>query len=186
MMTINLLQEIIAKPLKVARYSTRFTIRSWSAGLGINLKFSQLKKTYPFSLEMFQSFVEAFKTVQGEHLSVKKEIPDATTVEFSDYESSLVIFLKKHCDGARSIELTKAVLAAAIEFINQHPGSLLHEFMILHQLRETLKFAGSADYAQRMLEREYVILQRILSIHYLLDDECNPEISRVDRIQHLA
>ncbi|MBP9725883.1 MAG: hypothetical protein KBD83_00250 [Gammaproteobacteria bacterium] len=174
MLTIDLLQEVIAKPLKVARYSTQFMRRR----LGIG----ELKNTYPFSPEMFQGFVEAFKTVQGEHPSVTERIPD-TTIKSSDYESSLVVFLKKHCDGTQTIKLTKAVLAAAIAFINHHPGSPLHEFMMLHQLTETLKFAGSADYEQRMLAREHAVLQQILSIHYCLDDQCNPEMPRVDRIQ---
>ena len=174
MMTIDLLQEIITNPLKVARYSTQFMRR--------RLGFGELKNTYPFSPEMFQGFVEAFKTVQREHPSVTERIPD-TTVKLSDYESSLVVFLKKHCDGTQAIKLTKAVLAAAIAFINHHPGSLLHEFMMLHQLRETLKFAGAADYEQKILAREHAVLQQILSIHDCLDDQCNPEIPRVDRIQ---
>ncbi len=175
MLTIDLLQEIIAKPFKVARYSTQFMRRR----LGIG----ELKNTYPFSPEMFQGFVEAFKTVQAEHPSVTESIPDTTKINLSDYESSLVVFLKKHCDGTQTIKLTKAVLAAAIAFINRHPGSLLQEFMMLHQLRETLKFAGSADYEQRMLAREHAVLQQILNIHSYLDDQFNPEVPRVYRIQ---
>lgn len=177
--TIELLQTIIDTPLEVKRYASSFI----QAKKRESLFTGRSDKAYPFPASMWQAYIAIFKSqeVQGAHPCVQVPIPEKPYPR--EYDYTLVYFLKKHCDKVDSQRLTQAVLKAAQIFIEQHPGSLLHEFMMLHQLRETLSFKHSSDYDSTTLEREITVLQQILQIHEVLEPKSNTSLTRADSIQ---
>ena len=161
MNTITLLEHVIANPQNVQRLSTRRT-----------MTFLKPKSSLSFNIVMLRKFIEIFQTEDKKRDAadrcITSKIPGG--ISSPDYDTVLN-FLKKHCDGANSTALAQLVLSTAIEFIRQNPGSLWHEFMMLRQLRETLKFKGSADYETQIDSREQEVIQNILRMHHLLEQE---------------
>lgn len=161
--TIALLDQIIGNPLRVQRFSTQ-KMTSFLRGTP--------KPSLPFGSDLLKIFIEIFKGENEKRDKRDRCITVAIPNEIAmvDYDT-LLNFVKKHCDKTNSTSLAQLILSAAREFILMFPNSEWHEFMMLRQLRETLKFSDSSDYEARIAEREKAVMTRLLQKRYLLEQE---------------
>ena len=163
--TIDLLKEMTENPINIVRLSTKQKLRF--------IGFASPESKFPFPVEMLQEFVEILKgaVVQGEYPCIfsKKDMNENPDKYNPEKYPLFLDFLEVLCK--RSANTAQAVLYAATLFIEKHPGSLLHEFLMLQQIRETFKLSDSADYAERVVDREESVLLEILQIHDLLEED---------------
>lgn len=163
--TINLFENAAKTPGSVRRYKSEASL----ALLGGKPK---VTKPYPFPPFMMKEFIDAFELIDPS----KKE---SALVAWEKTHQPLLEFLKKNCDRQDSVELTGKVLQAMMIMLGKHPGSLLHELIALHQVRNSINFnkneEGSNTHRVAMREREKKVFETILKVWKLLDDS---DISR--------
>lgn len=167
--TLQLLSTMINAPLNIQRYSTRQFFQ-----------FLRHEEKFPLSREEFEKFLSILKSADEANDKRCITNPVPASAKASDY-GSLKDFLKKHCSSAVRSDLAKLVLSAAKIFIEAHPASPWHEFVMLRQLRDTLKFSGSSNYEERIIACEQIAFRKIIEIQRLLENKQVPIQSRVDQ-----
>jgi hypothetical protein len=169
--TIELLQRLIENPGKVARYKTSTEFSMFGG---------KPKTTQPFPMphEVMNDFVTFFNDALRD-IKLYPEEP-LRAIDFSSWEyepnQTLLVFLAKYCKGANNDRLAKAVLTAAAQILQKYPGSLMHEFWLLHEIRHALNFdKNDKDPAtdtkrkrQELIDKEKEVFRQIKIIYTLL------------------
>ena len=128
-------------------------------------------QSFPFPPEIMYEFVEEIQTLQqkSQYSSILASIEN-----YKARHESLLFFLHTYrIKGVTNTNLVNLVLSAMIKLFENHPGSILHEFMGLHQLRNAFNFnkkPGRREVRDGLIAKEREIFQKIQEIHFLLEN----------------
>lgn len=151
---IDFLTQMAKAPKDIRRYSTS----AWAI-------FYVTKEELLFPSYMLQDFIAIVS--KKDRFNSRQCIN--SSVDQNATHRSLRFFLRAHCHKTDPVLLAGLILNAAIEFIQKHPGSIFHLFMMLRQLRNTFKFGESTDYNSRLIALEQKALKQVLYLQNLLE-----------------